>query len=139
MKCFERIILHYSKPQTEPHCHPNQFAYKLNRSIDDATLACIMDTPIWNKTVSFVRILLVDFSSGLNTIQPQLMALKLLRLHVNPNLVLWIVSFLVNRTQSVRFKGRSRLLDPLLPRGSPQGKVLSPILFTLYTNTLVLL
>ena len=61
------------------------------------------------------------------------MALKLLGLGVDPKLILWVVSFLVDRSQSVSFDhalSNSRSTST----GSPQGTVLSPVLFTLYTN-----
>jgi len=84
-------------------------------------------------TDAFVRILFIDFSSAFNTIQPHLMALKLLALNVNPKLIRWIVSFLVNRTQEVRFNNAISDVKAT-STGAPQGTVLSPILFTLYTN-----
>ena len=61
------------------------------------------------------------------------MASKLLRLAVNPRLILWIVEFLVSSSQTVRHQAAlssSRSISTC----SPQGTVLSPILFTLYTN-----
>ena len=45
----------------------------------------------------------------------------------------WIFDFLLNRTQVVRFN--FQLSEPLmLSTGAPQGCVLSPLLFTLFTN-----
>ena len=45
----------------------------------------------------------------------------------------WISDFLLNRTRVVRFN--SQLSEPLtLSTGAPQGCVLSPLLFTLFTN-----
>ena len=45
----------------------------------------------------------------------------------------WILDFLFNRTQVVRLN--SQLSEPLtLSTGAPQGCVLSPLLFTLFTN-----
>ena len=61
------------------------------------------------------------------------MALKLLSLDVCPKLILWITSFLVNRSQTVSFK-QTLSLPRSTSTGSPQGTVLSPVLFTLYTN-----
>ena len=116
MKCFERIILHQLMKHTKRHLDPHQFAYTHPE-----------------KTGSFVRILFIDFSSALSTIQPHLMASKLLKLDVNPRMILWIVDFVVNRSQTVRHQpalSSSRTVST----GSPQGTVLSPILFTLYTN-----
>ena len=61
------------------------------------------------------------------------MALKLLALDVSLNFIRWIIDFLVNRSQSVCFQ--HALSDSrTTSTGSPQGTVLSPVLFTLYTN-----
>ena len=61
------------------------------------------------------------------------MALKLLALNVSPKLICWVVNFLVNRTQSVYF-GKAISDSRSTSTGAPQGTVLSPVLFTLYTN-----
>ena len=61
------------------------------------------------------------------------MAQKLLQYSVNPRLILWIVQFLVKRAQSVRFQ-QSLSSVKFTSTGAPQGTVLSPVLFTLYTN-----
>ena len=134
MKCFERIILNRILSYTTPHHDPYQFAYKPNRSTDDATLTLLHHAYTHlEKPGSFVRILFIDFSSAFNTIQPHLLALKLLSYDVSPKLILWIMSFLVNRSQSVRFQ-RALSSSRTTSTGSPQGTVLSPVLFTLYTN-----
>ena len=134
MKCFERVVLQRLLSSVKTKLDPNQFAYKTNRCTDDATLTLLHNTfTHLDKPNSFVRILFVDFSSAFNTIQPHLMAQKLFRLNVPFRLILWIIQFLCNRTQTVRY---SNALS--LPRststGAPQGTVISPVLFTLYTN-----
>ena len=134
MKVFERIVLQKLLPQTKPFLDQNQYAYKSNRSTSDATLALLHHCyEHLEKTNSFVRILFIDFSSAFNTIQPHLMARKLLGYGVDHRLTLWIVNFLVDRTQSVRFQ--AALSSQLqTSTGAPQGTVLAPVLFTLYTN-----
>ena len=113
---------------------PYQFAYKHNRSTEDATLTLLHNAYTHlEKPGSFVRILFIDFSSAFSTIQPHLMASKLLKLDVNPRLILWIVDFRVNRSQAVRHQAvlsSSRSIST----DSPQSTVPSPVLFTLYTN-----
>ena len=134
MKCFERIVLSHLMKYTDSHLDPYQFAYKHNRGTDDATLTLLHHAySHLDKPGSFVRILFIDFSSAFNTIQPHLMALKLLKLDVNPKLILWITDFLLNRSQSVRYQSAVSVSRPTFT-GAPQGTVLSPILFTLYTN-----
>ena len=134
MKCFERLVLKRLSTHTAQHLDPNQFAYKPNRCTDDASLTLLHNIYTHlEKPGSFVRILFIDFSSAFNTIQPHLMAKKLLSFHVSPHLIQWILSFLVHRSQSVRFqKALSSVRHT--STGSPQGTVLSPVLFTLYTN-----
>ena len=134
MKVFERIVLQNLLLQTNPYLDQNQFAYKPNRSTSDATLSLLHSCyEHLEKPNSFVRILFIDFSSAFNTIQPHLMARKLLGYGVEHRLVLWLINFLIDRTQSVCFQSvMSSSLET--STGAPQGTVLAPVLFTLYTN-----
>ena len=73
-------------------------------------------------------------SSAFNTIQPHILADRLLQqFNLSNNLVGWILNFLTDRTQRVRV---NNVLSDLqtTSTGSPQGCVLSPLLFILYTN-----
>ena len=97
MKCFECIILHQLM---KPHLDPYQFVCKRNRSTNNTSFTLLHNAYTHlEKTGSFVQILFINFSSAFNTIQPHHMASKLLKL--NPLLILWIVSFLVNCSQTV--------------------------------------
>ena len=85
---------------------------------------------------SFARLLFVDFSSAFNTIIPQKLYDKLLLFDLDPSLCLWLLDFLLQRPQTVRVNGRfSRSL--VLSTGTPQGCVLSPLLYCLFTNDCV--
>ena len=89
---------------TKPHLDPYQFVYRHNSSTKDPTLTILHNAYTrLEKTGSFVQILFINFSSTFNTIQPHLMASKLLKLNVivNPRLILWIVDFLVSHSQTV--------------------------------------
>ena len=85
MKCFERIIVSHLLPLIKPILDPHQFAYRANRSVDDATLTLVhhlyqhLDTGGHH-----ARVLMVDFSSAFNTIQPHLMMQKLMSMALNP-------------------------------------------------------
>ncbi len=77
---------------------PLQFAYRPNRSTDDAissTLHLAL-THLENKD-SYVRMLFIDFSSAFNTIIPQQLINKLNLLGLNNSLCNWILDFLTGR------------------------------------------
>nr|XP_049618286.1 uncharacterized protein LOC125993625 isoform X3 [Syngnathus scovelli] len=134
MKSFERLVLNHLKDVTGPLLDPHQFAYRANRSVDDAVNMGLhyilqhLDTP-----GKYARILFVDFSSAFNTIAPDILQQKLIQLAVPASTCQWITSFLTNRRQRVRLG--SITSDTLTTNtGAPQGCVLSPLLFSLYTN-----
>ncbi|KAK3507045.1 hypothetical protein QTP70_001910 [Hemibagrus guttatus] len=134
MKSFERLVLTYLKDITDPLLDPLQFAYRANRSVDDAVnmarhfILQHLDSP-----GSYARILFVDFSSAFNTIIPALLRDKLFQLNVPDSMCSWITDFLTDRRQFVRLGTHVSDLQHI-STGSPQGCVLSPLLFSLYTN-----
>uniref|UniRef100_A0A8C1IM46 Reverse transcriptase domain-containing protein n=1 Tax=Cyprinus carpio TaxID=7962 RepID=A0A8C1IM46_CYPCA len=98
-----------------------------------STWDCTSSCNIWTKTGTYVRILFVGFSSAFNTIIPTVLQTKLTQLSVPSSICQWITSFLTDRQQLVRlgkFMSNSRSTNT----GAPQGCVLSPLLFSLYTN-----
>ncbi|KAL0199735.1 hypothetical protein M9458_002922, partial [Cirrhinus mrigala] len=72
-------------------------------------------------------------SSAFNTIIPTLLQTKLNQLSVPSSICQWITSFLTNRQQLVRM-GTLMSGSRTTNTGAPQGCVLSPLLFSLYTN-----
>ena len=134
MKSFERIILKEIKFSFSPVQDNFQFAYRSGRSVDDAILLFLdnvyshLDTPR-----AYCRVLFVDFSSAFNTIQPHLLVNKLKDLKMNDYIVSWIIEFLTNRSQYVKF---NNVISNCITTntGAPQGCVISPVLFTIYTN-----
>lgn len=134
MKCLERLILPKVIKQTASSLDPLQFAYKQGRSVEDATTYLIHLVSQHLETArSYVRILFVDFSSAFNTMLPSVLMNKLRVLGVDGSLCEWILDYLHERTQRVRV---GDVLSDVASTniGAPQGCVLSPVLFTLYTN-----
>ena len=113
-------------------CH--QYAYRQNRSTADADSAVIHQAFTHLETSnSYARLLFLDFSSHFNTIIPQTLINKLSALGLAPSLCNRILDFLTHRPQSVRINNLT-FSPTMLNTGSPQGCVLSPLLYTLLTH-----
>ncbi len=134
MKSFERLVLAYLKASTGPLLDPLQFAYRANRSVDDAVnMGLHFTLQHLDRPGTYVRILFVDFSSAFNTIILDTLQNKLTQLSVPTSVCQWINSFLTDRQQLVRL-GKYTSSTRTISTGAPQGCVLSPLLFSLYTN-----
>ncbi len=75
----------------------------------------------------------MDFSSAFNTIIPDTLQNKLTKLFVPTSICQWITSFLTDRQQLVRLR-ELKSNTSTISTGAPQGCVLSPLIFSLYTN-----
>ncbi|XP_054878112.1 uncharacterized protein LOC129352927 [Poeciliopsis prolifica] len=118
MKCFERILLRYIRHFIPADLDSLQFAYRANRSTEDA-VSITLHTALSHlqHPNTYVRMLFVDFSSAFNTVIPDKLVLKLLKVGLPASLCHWIIDFLTNRPQVVRIE--------------------SPALFTLFTHDCV--
>uniref|UniRef100_A0A674NYU7 Reverse transcriptase domain-containing protein n=1 Tax=Takifugu rubripes TaxID=31033 RepID=A0A674NYU7_TAKRU len=133
MKCFERLVLAHLKDCLPTTLDPHQFAYRSNRSIDDAvSIALHSVLTHLDNTNTYARLLFADFSSAFNTVVPSKLITKLGDLGINPSLCNWTLDFLTDRPQHVR-SGHSRSTTITLSTGVPQGCVLSPFLYSLFT------
>ncbi len=103
MKCFERLVMHHIKSVLPPSLDPFQFAYRSNRSTDDAIATALHPALTHlDKKDSYVRMLFIDFSSAFNTIIPQQLTHKLVQLGLNTSLCNWLLDFLTGRPQAVQ-------------------------------------
>jgi hypothetical protein len=80
-----------------------------------------------------VRILFIDYSSAFNTTVPSKLITKLTTLGLNTSLCNWILDLLTGRPQLVRV-GNNTSATLILNTGDPQGCVLSPLLYSLFTH-----
>ncbi len=134
MKSYEKLVLAHLKDITGPLLDPLQFAYRANRSVDDAVnMGLHYVLQHLDRPGAYVRILFVDFSLAFNTIIPNRLLPKLTQLSVPTSVCQWINSFLTDRQQLVRL-GKFSSSTRTISTGAPQGCVLSPLLFSLYTN-----
>ncbi|KAK3554035.1 hypothetical protein QTP70_019154 [Hemibagrus guttatus] len=134
MKCFERLVLPHIKASIPTDLDSHQFAYRGNSSTEDA-ISTALHTSLSHleHLNTYVRMLFVDFSSAFNTIVPHKLVDKLNNLGLTTTLCSWILDFLTNRPQNVKVRNHTSATITL-NTGAPQGCVLSPALFTLFTH-----
>ncbi|KAK1802989.1 hypothetical protein P4O66_021528, partial [Electrophorus voltai] len=134
MKCFEKLVRDFITSSLPASMDPLQFAYRHNRSTDDA-IAHLLHTTLTHldkERGNYVKMLFVDYSLEFNTIIPSLLITKLENLGLHTSLCDWISNFLTDSPQSVRV-GNCVSSTLTLSTGAPQGCVLSPLLYSLYT------
>lgn len=131
MKVLERLVCkHLSSITLDPY----QFAYRANRSVDDAVSLCVHSIlQHLESSSTYACILFVDFSSIFNTIVPVKLIHTLQELGVNSFLCKWIYSFLCDRKQVVKTVNHVSLAK-FLNISAPQGWILSPLLYSVYTH-----
>ena len=107
MKTLERLVLSKLRPLITRHEDPLQFAYRENRSVDDAILFFLDSVyrHLDHNSGNFVRVLFVDFSSAFNTILPHILIDKMCDYGINFYLTKWVLDFLTNRVQRVFVNG----------------------------------
>ena len=130
----ERVMLAYFQSTMPDTLDPLQYAYRSNRSTSDAVAAALLYSLSYleNKN-SNIRMTLVDYSYAFNTVIPHKLTHKLSALSLNPTLCDWLMDFLTGRPHSVRI-GHRISANIITNVGSPQGCILSPTLYTLFTH-----
>ncbi len=138
MKVFERLVKSHISSSIPVTLDPLQFAYRSNRSTDDAISHILHSslTHIDSSNGNYARLLFIDYSSAFNTIVPTKLTNKLTGLGLNTSLCDWIQDFLTGRPQVVKV-GQYTSNSITLNVGAPQGCVLSPLLYSLYTHDCV--
>ena len=115
--------------------HPNHHAYRPGHN---TTTALIQMYDGWLRGVDSgnpVGACLLDMSAAFDVVDHQLLLDKLSLYGLDNSSKEWVRSYLNGRTQSVSIEGTlSKLLA--VHTGVPQGSILGPLLYTLFTNEL---
>ena len=136
-KVLERIVLKQFLQHLESHSllGPFQSAYRKCHNTETALLR-VVNGLLQASDSGCVSILsLLDLSAAFNTIDHSILITSLRSTFGCFGMVLdWFISCLISRTQSVFVRHEST--PSVLQYGVPQGSVLGPLLFTLYTHPL---
>ncbi len=121
MKCFEKLVLQHIKDNIPANLDPHQFAFRTNRSTEDAiSTALNSDFTHLQSNNTYIIMLLVDSSLIFNTMFPMKLIGKL-STGLSTTLCNWILDFFTNRSHIIWIL--------VLNTGAPHPWVLSPLLF----------
>ena len=136
-KTLERVVsnqlsLHLSQNNL---LDPNQSGFKKAHSTETALLAVTEALHAAQAASQSAVLILLDLSAAFDTVNHRLLLDGLAKLGITGTALKWFNSYLSDRTYQVSWKGL--LSSPrTLKTGVPQGSVLGPLLFSLYTKSL---
>ena len=114
---------------------PNQYGFRPKHSTIDAVTKFTSDLMLsLDKKYSTLAVFL-DLSKAFDTIDHHILLKKLEHYGVRGIALEWFRNYLSNRTQYVSYRGAQSSLQNITC-GVPQGSVLGPLLFIIYTNYL---
>ena len=116
-------------------CEPMQSAYRPLHSTETALVKIHDDICRAIGERKVVLLVLLDLSAAFDTVNHDLLLQILAKYKVGGTVLQWFKSYLSDREQVVLMQNVSS--DPsILQCGVPQGSVLGPLLFSVYTSTL---
>ena len=115
--------------------NPNHHAY---RSFHSTTTAMLQMYDTWLDAAEdgdLAGVCMVDMSAAFDVVDTELLLEKLKLYGFDQNVIQWTWSYLSHRSQGVYIEGS---MSPLLAleAGVPQGSILGPIYYTIFTNEL---
>ena len=113
---------------------PNrQSAYRAHHSTETAVLRVLSDILLALDSGNIAVLALLDLSAAFDSVDHATLLQRLRKSYgLDGSVIAWFASYLNNRTQHVRLSA-SRSTESAVLYGVPQGSVLGPILFLLYT------
>ena len=139
-KLLEKIVLHQLQRYINTHPElnilpPQQFAYRSDHSTEDALSLAISK---WQQRLDDGQntgVLFLDMSKAFDRVKHQPLINELYSCGICGTALSWFASYLSARRQTVTNPSTKTSGDSVTcSRGVPQGSVLGPVLFTIYTR-----
>ena len=137
-KVLEKIVL----SQLQEHLKENhllevfQSAYRKDHSVETAVLSVLDGLLVSSDKHQVSLMALLDLSAAFDTLDHSILLKRLeLTFGIHETVLKWFASFVQNRQQCVIVDGVRSPPAPLV-YGVPQGSVLGPVLFSLYSQPL---
>jgi exonuclease III len=137
-KLLERIVAKQIEEHLSSHALflPFQSAYRKFHSTETALLTVHNDILVAMDKGKVTALVMLDLSAAFDTVDHSILIQRLENwFGISGSALEWFRSYLLSRTQSVCVQGSSSEPHELFC-GVPQGSVLGPLLFTLYTTPL---
>ncbi len=134
-KVIERVIASQLNAHIQEHSlgEPLQSAYRQSHSTETALIYVVNDLLLCLDRKQSVLLVLLDLSAAFDTVDHAALLDRLTtRIGLEGTAREWVESYLSGRSQCVSIAG-VKSPPQLLARGVPQGSVLGPIFFTIYT------
>ena len=137
-KILEKVVLRQlsSHLLTNNLFYSHRSAYRAGHSTETALLKIVNDLLSALDEDKLSLLSLLDLSAAFDTIDHSNLLSRLsYSFGISDTVLAWFTSYLTDRTQTVSVNGSNSLPAPV-HYGVPQGSVLGPILFVLYTHPL---
>ena len=132
-KLYERMVMARISPKVEENLTPDQAGFRPGRSTCDQLLNLTQFIEDGFETKQITGTVFVDLTAAYDTVNHRILLLKVAKMTKNKKIVNIIQSLLENRRFFVEMDGRKSRWRTQ-KNGLPQGSVLAPTLFNIYTN-----